>query len=274
MPPPLVTALLTCHNRRGYLLAALRSVERQTHRPLEAVVVDDGSTDGTARAVVRRRWAVPVRVLRLPVNRGPAAARRRGVEAARGEWVAFLDSDDLWLPRKLEEQLRRAAPGVQFVYSDFHEISPRGRPLRRNSLMHRRGSLFFARLARSLWRLPFFPVTSTVMMRRDLITRLGSFDPHFRYVADDPDLWLRALIRVGARGTRCLTEALSLYRRHPGQTAALLIKPSQMHLLPRLSPPEREKVLDHLYFMFIKHGAFLKKNGLDPNDFTGPEGRR
>ncbi len=92
---------------------AVRSALNQTHAPLEVLVVDDGSTDDSA--AVAEAFGPAVRVLRQR-NQGPAAARNTGLDAARGEYIAFLDSDDLWLPDKLEKQLAAVEHDVVCVH--------------------------------------------------------------------------------------------------------------------------------------------------------------
>lgn len=102
-----VSALIATHNRRTFVSRAIDSVLAQTVPVDEIIVVDDGSTDGTAEAI-GRRYGPRVALIRQE-NRGVAAARQRGIKEARGEWVAFLDSDDVWLPTKLEQQFSALA---------------------------------------------------------------------------------------------------------------------------------------------------------------------
>src|SRR5689334_21141299 len=110
MSGPLVTVVVPVYNTLPYVADALESALAQTHRELDVVVVDDGSTDGSSGVVVELAAREPrIRVVRQP-NAGLAAARNAGLAAAAGEYVAFLDSDDLWLPEKLERQLAVAAP--------------------------------------------------------------------------------------------------------------------------------------------------------------------
>ncbi len=94
------------------MFRALESVFRQTYRPLEILVVDDCSTDGTFEALREAAFPHPVAVLQLPENQGPGMARNAGILRAAGKYVAFLDSDDVWLPEKLERlvALLEAAP--------------------------------------------------------------------------------------------------------------------------------------------------------------------
>src|SRR3974377_1332691 len=98
---PLVTGITPTYNRAELVLEALASVLAQTWQDFEVIVVDDGSTDSTLAALAA--WG-DIPVLRHPVRLGVAAARNRGMAAAAGEWLAFLDSDDLWLPAKLARQ--------------------------------------------------------------------------------------------------------------------------------------------------------------------------
>lgn len=100
----LVTCVLPVFNGERYLADALDSVLGQTYSPIEIIVVDDGSTDGTPR--ILSGFGDGIKSLRQ-VNAGPAAARNRGIELASGEYLAFLDADDLWVAAKTETQLRR-----------------------------------------------------------------------------------------------------------------------------------------------------------------------
>lgn len=108
---PLISCIVPVFNGERYLWEALESIFAQTYRPIEVLVVDDGSTDGTG--AVAASYGSRLRYLWQP-NAGPAAARNRGLEAARGEFVAFLDADDLWHPEKLARQMARfaARPGL------------------------------------------------------------------------------------------------------------------------------------------------------------------
>jgi glycosyltransferase involved in cell wall biosynthesis len=105
---PLVSVVIPTFNSKELLLRALRSVSQQTYRPLEVIVVDDCSTDGTAEALAEQDLGVRVRVLRSSVNLGPAGARNKGIAAATGKYIAFLDNNNHWLPLKLARQMEAA----------------------------------------------------------------------------------------------------------------------------------------------------------------------
>jgi glycosyltransferase involved in cell wall biosynthesis len=101
---PTISVVIPTYDRRALLMEAVESVRAQTFAGWELLVADDGSTDGSADAV-EALHDPRIRVLRLPHAGQAAAARNAGVRAARGEWVAFLDSDDVWAPHKLAVQL-------------------------------------------------------------------------------------------------------------------------------------------------------------------------
>jgi glycosyltransferase involved in cell wall biosynthesis len=112
----LVSVIIPTYNRAAYLTAAIDSVLAQTYRPLQLIVVDDGSTDNTAALV--QRYSEGVEYIRQPQS-GAGAARNRGLAAAAGNFIAFLDSDDLWLPEKAERQvgLLDENPEIEAVFS-------------------------------------------------------------------------------------------------------------------------------------------------------------
>ena len=124
----LVSVVIPTYNRATELPSAIESVLGQTYPSVEVIIVDDGSTDGT-EALIQTRFP-RVRYLRQS-NRGPAAARNAGIKAASGPYIAFLDSDDRWMPQKLERQigLLRERPEVGLVFSTVRFVSRRGRPV-------------------------------------------------------------------------------------------------------------------------------------------------
>ena len=118
---PLVSIVIPTFNRRDQVLRALESVSNQSYPHLEAIVVDDGSTDGTIQALEARHFPMPVQIVRLEKNSGPSEARNRGISRAMGKYIALLDSDDHWLPEKIAVQVataeRSANPASVLVYT-------------------------------------------------------------------------------------------------------------------------------------------------------------
>lgn len=122
-----VSAVITAFNRRNYIVRAIESVLRQSVPVDEILVIDDGSTDGTAE-VVESRYGDAVRVVRQ-TNRGPGGARRRGILEAHGEWIAFLDSDDEWTPERNRELLHaaeRVPANVAWIFGDLQLVADDG----------------------------------------------------------------------------------------------------------------------------------------------------
>ena len=125
MGHPLVSVILSTYNREEYLPRAIDSVLSQDYRELELIVVDDGSTDHT-RQVVESYKDSRIRYMRTPVNKGVAAARNAGIRRAKGELIAFQDSDDVWRQGKLTKQvetLEKASENVAMVYCIMTRIN-------------------------------------------------------------------------------------------------------------------------------------------------------
>ena len=183
----LVSVIIPTHNRRDLVCEAVASVLRQRNASAEVIVVDDGSTDDTRRALAPLGSAI--RYAHQP-TRGVAAARNHGVRLAGGTWLAFLDSDDLWQPDKLVRQLAYHAERPTLRASQTGEIWIRD-GVRVNACRHHRkpdGDIFAPSVARCVVS------PSAVMLRRDLFDALGGFDESLP-VCEDYELWLR----LGAR---------------------------------------------------------------------------
>jgi glycosyltransferase involved in cell wall biosynthesis len=125
-----VSVVIPTHNHARFLAKAIDSALSQTHAPSEVIVIDDGSTDNTPEAL--SGYGNRIRTVRQP-NRGVAAARNAGVALASGEFLAFLDADDVWLPTKLERQVARfrEEPDLGLVHCGVEEIDEDGALLRR-----------------------------------------------------------------------------------------------------------------------------------------------
>lgn len=182
---PLVSVIIPTYDRWPMLREAIASVLDQSYKEFELIVVDDGSKDGTAERL--KRYGSDLRVLSQP-RRGVAAARNFGVRSCRGRYLAFLDSDDLWRPKKLEIQVAfMAAHEIQICQTEEVWIrrGVRVNPKKR----HRKpsGDIFRSSLDLCLVS------PSAVMMTRELFERVGGFDEVFT-VCEDYDLWLRVAL--------------------------------------------------------------------------------
>ncbi|MBF0267936.1 MAG: glycosyltransferase family 2 protein [Alphaproteobacteria bacterium] len=184
---------------------ALRSVAAQTVKPLEVIVIDDGSDDGSFEAAEACREmmnGIHLVVIRQD-NKGAGAARNAGVRAAKGEWLAFLDADDEWLPNKLERSLAHAE-GASLIAHDYIEVKG-GHETPMDCTRHFRAAEdpFAALMLRG-----FIP-SITVLARRADVLAVGGFEESLP-AAQDYDLWLKLLSLPDAR-LAMFPEALARY---------------------------------------------------------------
>ena len=218
---PLVSVVVPAYNCAPFIGETVSSVYQQTYRNWEVIVIDDGSTDETKGALAPHMGRI--RYVHQQ-NRGTAAARNEGVRHARGELIAFLDHDDVWLPEKLDFQVRVMGKSSDcgLVFTDGKMFTADG--IRRESALsgrldqwidaHPTEDLFVVagNILRNLLFCNEIVSASSVMVRRECLERVGGFDEGIA-IADDHDLWLRiarqytvALIR------RCLY----MWRWHDG----------------------------------------------------------
>lgn len=182
---PLVSVVIATYNMAGLLPLALRSALDQSYGNVEVLVVDDGSQDGTPEVVAPFLGDSRVKYL-VQENRGQAAAKNHGVREARGDFISFLDADDIWVREKLEQQIplffRSATIGV--VYSRVAYIDEAGREtgIADNELF--RGRVSGPLLVRN------FIGFGTSVVRKECFNRLGGFDEAIK-MGIDYDLWLR-----------------------------------------------------------------------------------
>lgn len=186
---PLVSVIIPTYNRAAYIAEAIRSVQAQSHPNVEIIVADDGSTDNTAEVVAR--FGDAVTYVRLPHRGQPAATRNGGLRVARGEFIAFLDSDDLFFPDKLATQLAgfEAHPGAGLVYSNayFFRDDPSQPTVHALDGLPSPSGDVFEDLLRGNFLAP-----QAVLMRRACLEAVGLFDenPDF-FAVEDYDLFLR-----------------------------------------------------------------------------------
>ena len=200
---PMVSVIIPAYNCASFIDDTLESVYRQRYKNWELILVDDGSTDNTKAVLAPHMNRIRYY---FQGNQGTAAARNAGLEKARGEVVAFLDHDDLWLPEKLELQVRAMQTwrDCGLVFTDgksFDESGIRGNSLISKRLrewirLHGTPDALVAKgwLAREFFFLNQITSASSVMARKECIDNVGGFDEAIS-VADDYDLWLRVSLR-------------------------------------------------------------------------------
>jgi glycosyltransferase involved in cell wall biosynthesis len=219
---PLISVVVPAYNTRGTIAETLDSVLAQTFTDYEVVVVDDGSPDDVADFVAQTY--PQVRLVRQE-NRGLAGARNTGLQEARGVFVAFLDSDDVWLPEKLARQAEqiRAHTEAKVFYSDCWFWRD-GKRTGRWSELHRHAD---GAIARQLVQREVMLPVLTVVARREAVLEVGGFDESLREV-EDYDLWLRLAV-TGSRFVY-LDEPTALYRLSAGQMSGNVLKMAQTQL--------------------------------------------
>lgn len=182
--PPRISVVIPTYNSRAIVRDAIHSVLAQTLAPLEVIVVDDGSTDGTAESLAG--LDPRVRCLRQ-ANAGPARARTVGASNARGDWIALLDADDVWLADKLERQWAAASKvGADAVFCSLIWPTPRGEIIEGYAGSTLREHLLPAMLKRNA----LAGGCSSMLIRRETFERLGGFDKTYE-PCEDRDLFIR-----------------------------------------------------------------------------------
>ncbi|MGB3669702.1 MAG: glycosyltransferase [Phormidesmis sp.] len=226
MANPKVSVIIPAYNAIAYLPKTLASVQQQTFKDFEVLVIDDGSTDSTADWVN----SLSDRNVQLIVqkNGGCASARNRGIQAARGDYIAFLDADDIWEPSKLEKQahILETSAAVGVVNTWISNIDSQGQPIGNLGTPDAEGKVW----AQVIEENPIM-CGSAPMVRRQCFDAVGLFDQSLRS-AEDWDMWIRLAKKYEFAVVK---EPLVRYRIHPKSKSHNL----QLHLQSRLSVIEK-----------------------------------
>ncbi|MCS7149513.1 MAG: glycosyltransferase [Caldimicrobium sp.] len=180
-----VSVIIPTYNRAYILSKAIESVVKQTYRSLELIVVDDGSKDETPRIITK----YPVRYVKLPRNFGPSFARNRGILKSKAKFLAFLDSDDHFLPYKIEKQLRFLDKNPWCKLVQTEEIWFKGNRRLNPKKHHAKAKGYFLHRAVKLCVVSI----STVLMDREVFNKVGYFDETFP-LCEDYEFWLRVAL--------------------------------------------------------------------------------
>ena len=204
---PLVSVVIPAYNAAWCIEKALASVLEQSYSPLEIIVVNDGSSDATPARV--KDFGERVRLIEQP-NGGLSNARNTGIRQARGEWVAFLDADDYWLPGKLQRQMEllAAQPELGFCSTCTRVETPEGKELNFWHCPEGRESALRTIFARNA---AVAGSGSAVVARRDLLLASGGFDEQLHSL-EDIDMWLRL---AAVTGYGCVEEPLTVILKRP-----------------------------------------------------------
>jgi len=212
----LISVIIPAYNCERFLREAVESVLGQNYSPVELIIVDDGSTDGTAS--VARSFPETVRYLHQ-TNQGPAAARNRGIEHAQGSLIAFADADDLWPATKLELQLSYLVrdPKIDIVLGRIQQVQ-----LSETNDGETRAEEFAE---------PAFSVNlGSAIMRKSVFERVGLFDETMRY-SEDVDWFMRAREAGAAIVT---IDAITLFYRQHEQNMTRGKSTSELNVLKAL----------------------------------------
>ena len=220
---PLVSVIVTVYNTAQYVGEAIDSILAQTYSPMEVVIVDDGSTDNVQDVLAA--YSGRIRVIRQE-NRGPAGALNTGVQAANGDFMAVLDSDDVWMPDKLARQMTlfKTCPEMDFVFANSQHMDEDGNdvhifsarmppPVDYRKEVMKDGYLLVGDWPAALAYHNFIP-HSTIVARLPAVRAVGGYDPQRRVSLDYRLYW--SLISHGA-SFGFLNTVLMKYRRHATQ---------------------------------------------------------
>jgi glycosyltransferase involved in cell wall biosynthesis len=211
-----ISAVIPAYNSAKFIRAAISSIQAQTSKVDQIIVVDDGSTDNTEQVVKEFSKAV---IYHKQVNQGPSAARNKGIELASGDWIAFLDADDQWTTDKTAKQIQtlQAYPELHLLAGDMTEIDNDDQLVTKSVLAKHHLLENFQHLAgkpipnalAALVKKNFIP-TGTVLVKRQTLLEAGMFNAEIRF-GEDLELWAKIATH---HPITCLPDILMLRRQH------------------------------------------------------------
>ncbi len=180
-----VSVIIPTYNRSELLIKAIGSLENQSHQNMEIIIIDDFSTDDTAE-VVKEMTDERIIYLRHDTNKGGSAARNTGIQRATGDFIGFLDSDDQWLPGKLEKQLKKfkEQPDVGVIYTGVQVVNENNEPTRK-IIPECRGIILS-----KLFESNCIDTTSSVLVKKEILDEVNGFDEKLPS-CQDWDLYIR-----------------------------------------------------------------------------------
>jgi len=240
-----ISAVIPTYNRANFILQAIQSIQKQTFQVKEIIVVDDGSTDGT-KELVKDEDIVYIQ----QQNSGVSSARNRGIKEAKYEWIAFLDSDDIWHEQKIEEHvaLHVKSPHIKASFSDELWIR-NGKIVNKKKHLRKEEPTFLNSLRTCKIGV------STFFAHKDIFDDIGVFDESLK-VCEDYDLWLRILQKYTIKLIN--KELITKQAGHENQlsfTTPLIDKYRVQALQKHLQSEYKKEVLQEIHFK----NSILKK---------------
>ena len=230
---PKVSIIIPTYNRANLLSRAIKSVLNQTFKDFELIIVDDGSTDNT-KGVVEEFQKKDSRIKYIwQENSGaPAKPKNTGIRQARGEYVAFLDDDDEWFPKKLEKQIELFEDNIGFVGCNILIVDQISQLLKKFKMPEYPYKIFFEKLLGG----DFTFTSSIVVVKREVLDEFGFFDENLKF-GDDWDLWLRISKKYRFA---FVPDFLVKYYIHQGSTT------------PHLHPEKEAKEFEYIFSKYQK----------------------
>ncbi len=244
--PGLVSVIVPVYNRENLVGRTIDSILAQTYQDIEVIAVNDGSTDGSLEALKVYAERHPGKVVIVnQLNTGQVRARNIGIQHSRGEFIAFLDSDDTWNSHKLAKQLALFKGNIGLVYCGIHEVDPNGAIIQTVSCEQGMcGDIYKQLLIKNRM------TGGTVVVSRKALETVGCFDETFQ-AAENWDLWIRIAQKFAVE---FVNEPLLNYLKHPGNMSCNSQKMSraawgilQKHLPPSARNGELSRVYDQAY---------------------------
>jgi hypothetical protein len=269
----LISVIIPSFNSGKYLDSAIESVVTQTYKNMDIIIVNDGSSDNTEEIVKKHQQKDErIRYVNHGINKGLASARNTGLKNAHGEFIAFLDADDIWLPQKINIQLRKIKESdADLVFSNWYIWEPekdvKVRAFESNPIEDKRKNLLSSFIKKNLGN------SSTAFLKKSSLEKVGLFDENLKS-SEDYDLWLRFLLNE--MNIAFCDEPLIYSRKHPGQMSKNIYKMRTSRLtvfkkIVRKHPHLLVKYPILFKKIFLLQGYkfvndFLKKNREKEND--------
>jgi glycosyltransferase involved in cell wall biosynthesis len=267
---PLVSVIIPVYNGREFIGEAIDSAAKQTYRNLEIIVVDDGSTDGTLS--ILHEYADTDDRIRVisQANGGVAKARNAAIAAARGEFIAPLDADDLWLPTKIERQMQamqQAGDDCGFVYSWWASIDSVGNVLDRSPRWTVAGHRF-----ETLLLVNFTGNASAPLFRKHCLVEAGGYNPKLAAAKSGGCEDFEVVLRIAAKySIAVVPEILMGYRRSPGSMSTNCDRmwSSRQMVLARIGEvwpsmrPSALRASDRMFCMYLAASSYWSRNMKD-----------